>query len=158
MKKDLKNIVFGVIIALCLFVLAMQWLSLIFNFVGAPDLIELNNSGEGAYVKTIRFMQWTSISMFCLLVPTLLCFTLSAFTESKILNIMAIVLGAAVAICCIVFMIIPADYYYYGKNKIIDAVTMTAVTGIWEMFTSILIPSVILTGFAVARLVKGGKA
>ena len=156
MKKDLKNIVIGVLIALCLFVLAMQWLSLIFNFVAAPDLVELNNSGEGAFVKTVRFVQWTSLALFCLLVPTLLCFTLSAFTKSTALNITAIALGAAVAICCIVFMAIPSNYHHYGDDNI-DAVTMEAITSFWEVMISILIPSAILTGFAVARLVKGGK-
>lgn len=156
MKKDLKNTVFGVLIALCIFVLAMQWLSLIFNYVGAPDLIKLNNSGEGAYIETVRFVQWTSLSLFCLLIPTLLCFILAAFTKSKALNIIAIVLGAAVVICCIIFMAIPSNYHHYGDNKI-DPVTMSAVTAIWEEFISILIPSAILTGFAVARLVKGGK-
>lgn len=156
MKKDLKNIVFGVLIALCVFVLAMKWLSLIFNFVGAPDLIELNNSGEGAYVKTVRFMQWTSLTLFCMLVPTLLCFILSSFTKSKALNIMAIALGVTVVICCIVFIAVPSNYHHYGDDEI-DSITMSAVTAIWEEFISILIPAAILTGFAVARLVKGGK-
>ena len=156
MKKDLKNIVLGVIIALCVFVLLMNWLSLLFDFVGAPDLIELNNSGEGAYVKTVRFMQWTSLTLFCLLVPTLLCFILSAFTKSKALNIIAICLGAAVVICCIIFIAIPSNYHHYGEDKI-DSITMSAVTAMWQEFITILVPSAILTGFAVARIVKGGK-
>lgn len=156
MKKDLKNIVFGVLIAICIFVLAMQWISLIFNYVAAPDLVELNNSGQGNYVKTVRFLQWTSLSMFCLLIPTLLCFVLSAFTQSKPLNITAVVLGAAVVICCIIFMAIPSGNQHYATDKI-DPTTLTAVTGIWEEFLSILIPSAILTGFAVARLAKGDK-
>ena len=153
MKRDLKNIVFGALIALCLFVLAVKWLSLLFNFIGAPNLIKMNNSGEGAYVKTVRFMQWVSISLFCLLVPTLLCFVLSAFTKSKALNVMAIVLGVAVVICCIVFIAIPSNYAHYGKDKI-DTITMSAVTAIWEELILVLMPSAILTGFAVAKLVK----
>ena len=156
MRKDLKNIVSGVLIALCIFVLLMQWLSLIFAYVGAQDLIELSNTEEGIYVKTVRFIQWASLSLFCLLIPMLLCFILSAFTESKALNIMAIALCAAVVICCIIFMAIPSNYPYYGEDKI-DIITMSSVTAVWEEFISILIPSAILTGFAVARLVKGGK-
>ena len=156
MKKELKNIVFGVLIAICLFVLAMKWLSLIFDFAGAPDLIELNNSGEGAYVKTVRFMQWTSLTLFCLLVPTLLCFILSAFTESKVHNIMSICFGAIIVLCCIIFIAIPSNYHHYGENNI-DSITMSVITAMWEELISILVPSAILTGFAVARLVKRGK-
>ena len=156
MKKDLKNIVFGVLIAICIFVLVLKWLSLIFNYAAAPDLIEMNNSGKGAYVKTVQFMQWTSLTLFCLIVPTLLCFILSAFTKSKALNIMALCLGAAVVICCIIFIAIPSNYHHYGDGKI-DAAAMTTIIGFWEDLITILIPSAILTGFSVARLVKGGK-
>lgn len=156
MKKNIRLIVIGVLIALCIFFLAMEWLGLIFNFVSAPDLVKINNSGEGGFVKTVRFVQWTSLAMFCLLVPTILCFILSAFTKSKALNIAAVALGVAVVICCIVFMAVPSGYHHYGDDKI-DEITMSAITSFWEVMVSILIPSAILSGFAVARLVKGGK-
>lgn len=149
MKKDLKNIVFGVLIALSLFALAIQWLALIFNFATTPAAMEYA-SGQ-TYIKTLNLIRWACLSLFCLLVPTILCFALSCFTKSKALNIAAVALGAAVVVCCIVFMAVPSDYNTYGT------VTMAAVSAFIEELITILIPSAILTGFGVARLVKGDK-
>lgn len=162
MKKNIRLIVIGVLIALCIFFLAMEWLGLIFNFVSAPDLLKLNSSsslataGEGGFEKTVRFVQWTSLAMFCLLVPTILCFILSAFAKSKALNIAAVALGVAVVICCIVFMAVPSGYRHFGDDEV-DALAMEAISSFWQALTTILIPSAILTGFAVARVVKGGN-
>lgn len=156
MKKDVKSVVFGVLIALSLFVLAMNWLGLLFNFVAAPDLLEVGSS-LNAYQKAVKFMQWASLSLFCLLVPTILGFVLSSFTKNKILDIAAVALGGVVILCCIIFIAVPSGYHHYGENSVSEA-TLLVVTEIWEMVLTVLIPTAILTGFAVAKLVKGGKS
>lgn len=149
MKKDLKNIVFGVLIALCIFALAMQWLAFIFNFATLPAAMEYSSSQT--YLKTLDIIRWACLSIFCLLVPTILCFVLSCFTKSKALDIAAVALGAIIVAFCITFMAVLSDYDSYGT------LTMPAVSAFVEGLISIMIPSAILTGFAVARLVKGGK-
>lgn len=156
MKKDIKSVVFGVLIALSLFVLAVNWLGLLLNFVAAPDVLEVGSS-LNAYQKAVKFMQWASLSLFCMLVPTVLCFVLSQFTKNKVLDIAAVALGGLVILCCIIFIAVPSGYHHYGENSISED-TMLVVTEIWKIMLTILVPTAILTGFAVAKLVKGGDA
>lgn len=149
-KKYVKKII-SVLLGIALISIVFSLFSLIFDAAFADDLILLNDTGstELELDEIITLMKWMTVSLVCVLVPTIVCYFFAYFGNGKIFNIVSAVLSLLITATCIAFICVL-------RQKALDTESATiyaAATGCFDEFIQLAATSFLLCAFFVCNSV-----
>ena len=148
MNKKYVNKIISVLLGIALIALIFSFFSLLFDAIFMDDVILLNDSNSTDAKKLneiMPLMKWMTVSLVCVLVPTLVCYVFAYFGNGKIFNIVSAVLSLFFAATCIAFVCVL-------RKEAIDTNSATiyaAVAECCENFIMLAAASLLLCAFFV---------
>lgn len=105
MNKRVTESAIAVIVGVCWLALLWQGVSLFASVLMTGNTEELADLGSyfGSYKALIDFIKWSSVTVFLLLIPTIVCGALKIFTKNKIFSVICSALHFAALACLIGF-------------------------------------------------------
>lgn len=142
-KKTVKTIV-NIVVGVALLTMIYSFVSLIFESWFIDDVIVLNGEPDDLS-EIMALIKWQTVSLVCVIVPTLVCYVFAYFGNGKIFNIFSAALSLLVFTMCIAFTIVTRNKTFATNS----ATTYSAITEALGEFITLAASSLLVCAFFV---------
>lgn len=123
MDKQFAKKIVSVLLGIALITIVYSLFSLIFESWFIDDVIVLNGKPDDLS-EIMSLIKWQTVSLVCVIVPTLVCYVFAYFGNEKIFNIFSAALSLLVFAMCIAFIIVTRNKTFATNS----ATTYSAIT------------------------------
>lgn len=101
MDKKTINIIISVVLGIAAFVIVSTAISMLFDAIFIEDIINISNTTKHMD-DIVMYIKHSSIAVFCISVPTIVCYFLTYFAKSKkVFGLISVVLSLFMIALCL---------------------------------------------------------